>query len=72
MNYPSWICHECGMKHGNGKRSPVSCWHEGECDICKRETAVTEPRDYGHLSDSSIKLLSMKHKLISMRNRSNQ
>jgi len=49
MNYPNWICHECGMKHGNGKRSPISCWHNGKCDICKRETAVTEPRDYGHM-----------------------
>lgn len=53
MNYPSWICHECGMKHGNGKRSLIT-WNQGRCDICKRKTAVTEPRDYGHMKENMI------------------
>lgn len=54
MKYPNWICHSCGVKHGNGKQSSISCWHNGKCDICKRETAVTEPRDYGHMKENIL------------------
>lgn len=53
MIYPSWICHDCGVEHGNGRKDGVSCWHQGKCEICKRDTSVTEPRDYGHLKENS-------------------
>ena len=49
-NYPQWVCMPCGMKHGN--RPPgIATWHIDECGICKKQTAVTEPRDFGHLKD---------------------
>lgn len=50
-NYPAWICQDCGMRWGNqvaGGR--VVTWHPGRCGICQQETAVTEPRDFGHLN----------------------
>lgn len=52
--YPIWICHPCGMRHGN-KKCGVATWHENTCDICGATTAVTEPRDFGHLKDTWIK-----------------
>jgi hypothetical protein len=52
--YPIWICHPCGMRHGN-KKCGVATWHENTCDICGAEASVTEPRDYGHLKDTWIK-----------------
>jgi hypothetical protein len=52
--YPIWICHPCGMRHGN-KKCGVATWHENACDICGVTAAVTEPRDYGHLKDTWIK-----------------
>jgi len=52
MNYPQWICRECGMKYGK-KECGVATWHFGKCDICGQETSVTEPRDFGHIIDGS-------------------
>jgi len=48
--YPLWICHDCGMKAEHDKRKINSCatYHEGECDVCQKMKAVTQPRDYGH------------------------
>ena len=44
-----WVCSPCGTKWG--QRQPDSAtWHEGFCDICGLHDAVTEPRDFGHLS----------------------
>ena len=43
----AWICSPCGKKHGT--RVPtMATFHLGKCDYCGEETAVTEPRDYGH------------------------
>jgi hypothetical protein len=50
MNYPSWICGDCGTKYGR-KPCGIACWHMGVCGVCGKTTAVTEPRDYGHLKD---------------------
>jgi hypothetical protein len=56
--YPTWICHDCGVKYGawykKGKYvgpTPIcSTMHIGTCGVCDAtEVAVTEPRDYGHL-----------------------
>ncbi|MFA5380026.1 MAG: hypothetical protein WC455_29970 [Dehalococcoidia bacterium] len=46
--YPKWICHICGDKYGNGWVA-ISSWHAGTCDVCERDTAVTEPKNCGHL-----------------------
>lgn len=48
--YPHWICLDCGSKLGR-KKPGVATWHIDECGICKKKTAVTEPRDFGHLKD---------------------
>jgi hypothetical protein len=58
MEYPEWICHKCGVKHGGwyengfykGPETHCATYHVGNCDICNaKEVSVTEPRDYGYL-----------------------
>jgi len=56
--YPEWVCNECGVlanaltcvvKRGTLPNKPafdVSTWHSAMCDVCWRETYVTEPRDF--------------------------
>ena len=46
MEYPSWVCLECGLKASKGVSHALSTWHEGKCDICKKNKPVTEPRDF--------------------------
>lgn len=46
--YPSFICCVCGNKYGRHNVG-IATFHEGNCDICGKLAAVTEPRDYGHL-----------------------
>jgi hypothetical protein len=46
--YPTFICHECGMKYGRHAPGICTC-HEGTCDVCGKVASLTEPRDYGHL-----------------------
>ena len=48
--YPKTICADCGDKYGN-KPCGIATWHVGLCEICKRLTAVTEPRDFGYLKE---------------------
>ena len=50
MNYPQWICHDCGTKYGR-KPCGVATWHIGVCGVCGKTTAVTEPRDFNHLKE---------------------
>jgi hypothetical protein len=45
--YPNWACWDCGTKHGT-RANFVASWHDGKCDVCKENKAVTEPRDFGH------------------------
>lgn len=51
LDYPREICADCGDKHG---RLPwrIATWYPGTCDICGKETTVSEPRDCGHLNES--------------------
>ena len=59
--YPDWICAECGMKYG--RHNPgMATWHTAPCDICGAYTAVTEPRDFGHLVGMEILTKSEKSK----------
>lgn len=50
LDYPVWICTPCGVKLGN-KIPNIATYHLGICDVCGKEDAVTEPRDFGHLKD---------------------
>lgn len=57
MNFPDWICHDCGRQIGRfyvegryvGPAKRISTFHEGTCDVCGKTKPVTEPRDYGYL-----------------------
>lgn len=51
LEYPVWVCHPCGNRHGF-KKCGVATWHENTCGICGQITSVTEPRDFGHLKNS--------------------
>ena len=48
------VCQDCGSKAlkspiNKGKTQfSVSTWHEGRCDVCYKERAVTEARDFGY------------------------
>lgn len=49
--YPTWVCRHCGLKAmvdttAYPDKNPVSTWHIDKCDICGKETDVTEPRDF--------------------------
>lgn len=46
-DYPQTICAECGEKYGKYKGG-VSSVYPGVCGWCKKETRVTESRDYGY------------------------
>jgi len=52
--YPDWCCVDCGKRYGrffSKKRLLVSTFHIDFCGICKKQTQVTEPRDFGHLNE---------------------
>lgn len=51
MDYPAWICEDCGRKWGRRSPSNATTWYEDICGICGKETVTTEPRDFGHLKD---------------------
>lgn len=42
-----WICHDCGTKYGK-PRDGVATYHNGKCQWCGKDKAVTEDRDYGY------------------------
>lgn len=50
MKYPSWVCHECGMKARGKPLRPwaIATYHHGKCDVCQEYKDVTEPRDFGY------------------------
>lgn len=52
-DYPVWVCVPCGVKFGkNVQETRISTFHIGVCDVCGKEDAVTEPRDFGYLKDN--------------------
>lgn len=47
--YPEWICDGCGTKRaGWPKTKHISTYHTGVCEVCEKNTTVTEPRDWGY------------------------
>lgn len=63
-HYPSYICIDCGQKHCKGlprKSIYSSTFHEGVCDMCGNTSALTQPRDYGQLTQRAIKLYQKRH-----------
>ena len=57
-HYVAWVCHDCGMTHGNwfkdgeyvGPKSWSATMHYDTCDVCgTHDVPCTEPRDYGYL-----------------------
>ena len=45
---PVWVCAPCGETWGT-KACGIATWHVNQCDVCGKNRAVTEPRDYGYL-----------------------
>lgn len=43
----NWTCYDCGVEFGQ-RRTLVSTWHVGECDVCGDEKPITEVRDFGY------------------------
>lgn len=60
MKYPSWICGDCGKEHGQ-RECGLATWHNGLCEVCFEEKAVTEPRDFGHLTKAAIRKLGITY-----------
>ncbi len=46
-DYPMWVCHDCGTKHGKYCVG-TSTYHHGICGVCVQMQFVTSPRDYGY------------------------
>ena len=52
--YPAVICSDCGNKFGK-RECGVSTWYQKVCDVCGDEKQCTEPRDFGHLSETKMR-----------------
>lgn len=46
MEYPEWVCRDCGKRASGGKSVAVSSFRMWECGVCGDSTDVTQPRDY--------------------------
>ena len=47
--YPSWICSECAYDNGGyWSEGQIATFHDGICEWCDEERAVTKPRYYGY------------------------
>lgn len=47
--YPTWVCVNCAWKAGAMlPKNHAATLHNDICDVCGREVAVTESRDYGY------------------------
>ena len=51
--YPEWICDLCAGAAGKRLRG-LATFHPDVCSLCGETRSVTEPRDYGHLSQQEI------------------
>jgi hypothetical protein len=46
-NYPHWVCLDCALAAG-GRAPTLATFHNDQCDVCKQEKAVSQPRDFGY------------------------
>lgn len=47
--YPVWVCDKCALDASEGEKPiSLSTYHAGICDVCTKNKAVTEPRDFGY------------------------
>lgn len=44
--YPGCVCYDCGIKASKGRSFICSTYHQDKCDVCGKETACTQPRDF--------------------------
>ncbi len=53
---PYQVCYDCGINYGNAGRmvTGTSTYHIGRCDVCGKEQAVTEARDFGYIRDEVL------------------
>lgn len=51
-----WVCYDCGSKYGQRNQQTVSTYHNGKCDICLKQTTVTQPRDFGYIAGTYLYL----------------
>jgi len=49
------VCNDCGTKYGNYVASCSSHWSD-VCDVCGKNSTVTEARDYDYLTEGILKL----------------
>jgi hypothetical protein len=57
------VCFTCGTNYGEPRGGVSSMW-VSTCNVCGEEKAVTEVRDYGHLSKGIAELSTKKHQRI--------
>jgi hypothetical protein len=46
--YPRWSCLPCGNKHGFKKQKSIPDDLFGECEVCGKNSLVTDPEHFGH------------------------
>ena len=51
LNDADVTCHECGCHYGKPSTGTSTMWRS-VCDVCGKEIAVTETRDYGYFRDT--------------------
>jgi hypothetical protein len=51
------VCNDCGTKYGNGNYVANCSSHWSDvCDVCGKNSTVTEARDYNYLTEGILKL----------------
>lgn len=61
LKYPQRICSQCAAKYCRRSTCGLATWHDDTCGICGNVTNVTEPRDFGHLTNEGIKMLATRN-----------
>lgn len=61
LNDADVTCHECGSYYGHPSTGSSTMWH-GVCNLCGKEIAVTEARDYGYFRPTIDQLYNFLYK----------
>jgi hypothetical protein len=51
LNGADITCNDCGCRYGRATSRSSTMWR-GVCDLCGKEIAVTETRDYGYFRET--------------------